>query len=348
MTQRARRIAAQCAFWATYGVVHWLGRLPAITPEERPAIALASVVLAATGLVVSSGVWAAIAYGARRPQREWLIAPLASIAGTFAWIFVDRALLVSAASFARLQIPWDRFPRGFDLEYLFVMLAWTGGLLALRARERQRVLAEQVLAERVVARDAKLAAIAARLQPHFLFNALNTARSLAAEDPPRTRELLTRIADFLRYALAVDADTPVPVRDEIDAASTYLAIESARFEDALTVTIEMEPAAERFLLPPFVLQPLLENAIRHADADGAGHRWLRLTATSGADGLAIVVQNPGSLPPAPRDGASGLDIARARLASLYPDGASIELSANAGVVDARVTVAHPVAGEMKP
>jgi hypothetical protein len=338
VTQRARRLAAQCGFWASYGAVHYLGRLPAITPDERPAIALASAVLAATGLVVSSAVGAVIAAGARRPHHEWLIAPLAAVTGTFAWMFGDRAALVALAGFARIAIPWDRFPRGFDLEYLFVMLSWTAGVLALRARERQRVLAEQVLAERVVARDAKLAAIAARLQPHFLFNALNTARSLAAEDPPRTRELLTRIADFLRYALAVDADTPVTVRDEFEAARTYLEIESARFEDALTVTIELEPAAESFLLPPFVLQPLLENAIRHADSDGAGHRWLRLVGSSANASLSIVVRNPGSLPAEGRSGGSGLAIARARLESLYGDQGSIELGGTDGVVTASVMV----------
>ena len=338
MTPRARRLAAQCGFWTAYGIVHYVGRLPAITVDERPVIALASGILAVTGLLVSSGVGLAIATGARRPHLEWVIAPIAAVAGTFAWFHVDRSTLVATAAFARMPIPWERYPRGFDLEYLFVMLSWTAGVLALRARERQRVLGEQVLAARVVARDAKLAAIAGRLQPHFLFNALNTARSLAAENPPRTRELLTRIADFLRYALAVDADTPVTVRDELDAARTYLAIESARFEDALTVTIELDPAAADFLLPPFVLQPLLENAIRHADSDEAGHRWLRLAASSTGDGLTIVVQNPGSLAVEPRTGSSGLAIARARLESLYGDAQSLDLDAEHGVVSATLTI----------
>ena len=341
-TRYARSLLAQCAFWASYGVVHYLARLPAIADAERPAIGLASAVLASTGLLVSSAVGGVLGASSQgNASRELYIGPVAAMAGAFAWMLVDRALLVAIASITRTDIPWDRFPRGLDLEYVFVMLAWTAGLLALRARERQRLLAEEVLTERIAARDAKLAAIAGRLQPHFLFNALNTVRSLAAEDPPRTRELLTRIADFLRYALDVDADTPVTVREEFDAARTYLAIESARFEDALSVTIELDPSAEPMLLPPFVLQPLLENAIRHADPDGAGRRWVRLTGARAGDRLEIAVRNPGSLPAEPRVGASGLAIARARLESLYGDAQSIRLTRDSGVVTATVVVDAP-------
>lgn len=339
MTRRA--LAAQAALWAGYGVLHYLGRLPAITIDERPAIALASAVLAVTGLAVSSLVAALVVLGSRRTVHELVIGVLAALAGAFAWTIIDRALLVSLAAMTRMSIPWDRFPRGVDLEYLFVMLAWTAGLLALRAGERQRILAEQVLVARVAARDARLAAISARLQPHFLFNALNTARSLAAEDPARTRELLSRIAEFLRHALDVDADTPVTVREEFDAARAYLGIESARFEDALSIDVELDPGAADVLLPPFVLQPLIENAVRHADADADGRRRVRVRGSAPDDALTITVQNSGSITAAPRDG-SGLSIARARLEHLYGARQRIELDACDGVVSATLVVEAPL------
>ena len=342
MTRRA--LAAQAAFWAGYGVLHYLGRLPAITNDEWPAIALASAVLALTGLTVSCAVAASISLAARRTRHELAIGIVAALAGAWIWMFVDRALLVSIAAAARVSIPWDRFPRGVDLEYLFVMLAWAAGLLALRARERQRALAEQVLVEQVAARDARLAAIGARLQPHFLFNALNTARSLAAEDPAKTRELLSRISNFLRHALDTDADVPVTVRDEFAAARAYLGIETARFEDDLAIEMQLDPDAEDVLLPPFVLQPLVENAVRHADADADGRRRVRVHGTASTGMLTIAITNVGSIAGPPRDG-SGLSIARARLEQMYGAHQRIDVHERDGIVTATLTVDAPARAE---
>ena len=344
MRPSARTVAAHVGVWASYGVVHYLARLPAITVMERPAIALASAVLAFSGLVVSALVALAIRTTARMSSREWGVGTIAGLAGAFAWMFADRALLVTIASFRGVTIPWERYPRGVDLEYLFVMLAWTAALLAWRAGERQRALAEQLLAQRVIAHEARLAAIGARLQPHFLFNALNTARSLAAEDTGGTRELLSRIADFLRHALDVDADAPVTLRDEANAARTYLAIEKARFEDALRIEIEVDGGVEELLVPAFILQPLVENAIRHADADGSGVRWVRIRASRDGEALSIGVSNPGRIGSAARPG-SGLSIARARLEQLYGDGQRIDLVERDGVVSVTLHIDSPMRRE---
>ena len=339
----ARGLVVQAAFWICYGAVHFLARVPAIDADERSAIALASTVLALTGMALGALVTCAIELAGRHTPREWIVGLGAALVAAAAWMFADRALLVALASTMRSTIPWERFPRGLDLEYLFVMLTFTAALLALRAHDRQRILAEQVLVERLAARDARLAAISARLSPHFLFNALNTARSLAAEDAQRTRELLTRIADFLRHALDVDLEAPVTVRDEIATVRTYLAIESARFEDALSIEISIDPNAESLLVPSCVLQPLIENAVRYADADECGRRQIRIRAGIMNGSLVIVVQNSGSISSSPREN-SGLSIARARLEHLYAARQSIHLDAADGVVTATVLVHGPRRG----
>ncbi len=110
--------------------------------------------------------------------------------------------------------------------------------------------------------SARLAELQSRIRPHFLFNTLNTAITLARVDPARTEGLLEDLAELFRVALA-DTDAAVTLGAEVELAQRYLAIEQARFGDRLRVTWELDPAAALARVPPLLLQPLVENAVRH-------------------------------------------------------------------------------------
>jgi two-component system, LytTR family, sensor histidine kinase AlgZ len=110
--------------------------------------------------------------------------------------------------------------------------------------------------------SARLAELQSRIRPHFLFNTLNTAITLARIDPKRTEELLEDLAELFRVALA-DADAAVTLGSEVELAQRYLAIEQIRFGERLRVTWELDPAAAPARVPPLLLQPLVENAVRH-------------------------------------------------------------------------------------
>jgi two-component system sensor histidine kinase AlgZ len=112
---------------------------------------------------------------------------------------------------------------------------------------------------------ARLAELQSRIRPHFLFNTLNTAVSLVRTDPARAEGVLEDLADLFRVAL-IDtggASGAVTLGSELDLARRYLAIESLRFGDRLRLEWQLDPAADAARLPPLVLQPLLENAVRH-------------------------------------------------------------------------------------
>jgi two-component system sensor histidine kinase AlgZ len=123
----------------------------------------------------------------------------------------------------------------------------------LRMRAQARLPAETT---------ARLAELQSRIRPHFLFNTLNTALSLVRLDPARAEVVLEDLAELFRVALS-DGGASVSLADEVELAQRYLAIEQVRFGDRLRVTWELDDEAGRARVPPLMLQPLVENAVRH-------------------------------------------------------------------------------------
>ncbi len=339
-----RWLGVQLAFWTLYGVAHFLAILPAIRPAEREAMALANLVRAATGLGITSVLWPALrgAVRASRRGRLVLLGIGAFVVGLLVWPVLDRTILVAIAAAFGVAVPWIRFPRGVELEYLIVLLGWSAAAVGALLWAREREAREALLEQRASAREAQVRALAARLEPHFLFNALNTVRSLVADDPERARVVLTRLSEFLRHALAADPARAATVDAEIAAARDYLRIEEARFEPDLQVDVRMDAAAGDVLVPFLILQPLVENAVHHGSRDADGTLRVRLDARLAGARLRIEVENGGTL-----DGSSegiGLDLTRARLRQMYGDDGRLELQERDGRVVASVELTAPRRG----
>jgi len=113
--------------------------------------------------------------------------------------------------------------------------------------------------------DAEMQALHAQIQPHFLFNALNTIVALCRMNPMLARELLLHLSTYLRNNLSGIADRLVPIEKELENVHAYLALEQARFPDKFELIIDMDPQTTNVLIPPFIIQPLVENAIRHGE-----------------------------------------------------------------------------------
>jgi LytS/YehU family sensor histidine kinase len=188
-------------------------------------------------------------------------------------------------------------------------------LLAFEAaREAERREAEM----RLLAREAELKALKSQVQPHFLFNCLNSISALAASDPARAREMCLGLADFLRRSLAVGEKTSIRVGEELWLARSYLEVERVRFGDRLLVEEAIEPSGEECLVPPLLLQPLVENAVVHGISTLAQGGAVRLEARRTGNRLRIVIENPfdPDVPLRP-PGGLGLKIVRDRLTALY-------------------------------
>ena len=147
---------------------------------------------------------------------------------------------------------------GFLLYLLSAALNYV--LLALAAAsEAERREAEL----EILAREAELAALRAQIRPHFLFNSLNSISALASTDPPKAQEMCVRLGDFLRKSLSVGERKTISVAEELALSRAYLQVEALRFGDRLQVEEDLDERGDLCQLPPLLLQPLVENAVRH-------------------------------------------------------------------------------------
>jgi two-component system, LytTR family, sensor kinase len=329
------------AFWALYGIGHFLAVLPAVTAGERGAMALANGVRAATGCAVALALWPALRRVVRegRAGHRFALGLLVLATGLLLWPALDRLVLVSIAAAFGMEIPWMRFPRGVDLEYLVVLLGWSAAATAVLLWMRERQAREALLEQRAATHEAQVRALAARLNPHFLFNSLNTIRALVSEDTERARTTLTRLSEFLRHALSVDAAVPATLGEEVAAVRAYLRIEEARFEPDLEVAVTVDEAAAQVLVPPLFLQPLVENAVLHGAPGPDGVLRIRLEARMEDGGLRLEVVNTGTL--GARGEGIGLELTRGRLRQMYGDAQRLHLSQRGAEVVAAVQVAAP-------
>jgi two-component system, LytTR family, sensor kinase len=208
-------------------------------------------------------------------------------------------------------------------------------LLDAREHERQtaRLLLEKSQLESSL-RQADLDALRSRLDPHFLFNSLQNISVLVQDDPTMGSRMLTRLGDLLRVSLRREARSETTLRAEIELAQTYLAIEQMRFGDRLSARVTLDPRAESALVPAFLLQPLIENAIRHGLDPVQGRGCIEISSRIEADVLALTVSDNGAGPPTEplsRNGMGiGLGATCRRLELMYPDRHTFALMAAPG------------------
>lgn len=202
--------------------------------------------------------------------------------------------------------------------YWFVLLGHQGWRYYQRYRERERRAAEL---EGQLAR-ARLETLRMQLNPHFLFNTLNTIAAMVHAHPPIAERMVTRLSELLRASLDHPDTHEVPLRDELELLRRYLDIEQVRFSDRLSVVLEADVAVEEALVPSLLLQPLVENAIRHGVelADSPGRIEVRAGRFGSRLRLSVRDNGPGPSADATptRRGGIGLRNTRARLAHLYP------------------------------
>jgi signal transduction histidine kinase len=346
----------QLGGWIGFGAAMGLGRV-----GEMPgaAIFLIDAPFAALGFLATLalyGAYAALRVGEGSTIRTVLLVFLLSYLVGMVWTAVFHRYLHGAAVplIVRMHpgavLPIRRAPVLDNTVYnTLTLVAWSTLYVGLLYRDMLQAQRDRALRAAAEARDAQLRMLAYQLNPHFLFNTLNSLRAMIDEDRDRARDMVTELARFLRYALV---DRPLhlaPLEEEVAAVRGYLAIEAIRFEDRLDVRVEVTPAAAECRVPAFLLNPLVENAIKHGRPPHPGAPLkVRLRADVVAAGrLEIVVENSGTLDeraaPDRSRGGVGLRNVRERLEHHYPGTHRFALEAGASLV--RVTIDIPAVRE---
>ncbi|HEY4359829.1 MAG TPA: histidine kinase [Bryobacteraceae bacterium] len=175
------------------------------------------------------------------------------------------------------------------------------------------------------AREAELRALKAQVNPHFLFNCLNSITALTTSDPKKARDMCIRLADFLRNTLGLGERESVAWHEELDLAQAYLDVEQVRFGDRLNVEVHADEACAECQVPPLVLQPLIENAVKHGIATMVEGGTIRVRSRVVGGFLEVSVENafdPES--PSPRRNGLGLRNVRSRLDRRFGPEASFD------------------------
>jgi LytS/YehU family sensor histidine kinase len=236
-------------------------------------------------------------------------------------------------------LPWSRWQHGlaaaavdgmlrylgFDLLlYILVVLATEAAANAWESRRRG--IAAAAYAHQLA--EARLHVLSAQLQPHFLFNTLHAISALVWEDQARAERLLARLSEMLRLTLRSGTRVETTLDEEIALLRRYADIQETRYGDRLRVRIDVEPRVRDALVPRLILQPLVENAIRHGVTRRITPGRVDVRAWEDAGRLHLVVSDDGvGLGPRPRPEGVGLSITRARLRQLYGAAQRFELSA---------------------
>lgn len=208
---------------------------------------------------------------------------------------------------------------------------------------RHRLLQQKVDSARLseLLAQAQLSALRLQLEPHFIFNALNAVTGLIrAKKDSEAIAMIAGLGDLLRRVTDRSERQYVTLDDEVDFLRKYLDIQQMRFAERLRIQIDAPAALMKAQVPEFILQPLVENAIKHGIAKRAKGGALSVTASRGGDTLTLDVLNDGKLPPEKLREGVGLSNTRQRLQVLYGDASSLTLQNTAGGVLATITLPY--------
>lgn len=320
---RAQLLLASAIIWTVnFGILTTRSVMsdPGGWPEALPV----RLVLTGLCLVLCYAMHLAFSRFRTSTGRQLLLAlvlvPVATEA--YAWTSV----LVARAAFGMGPQPFTGdtvVQLGFSL---WVFSSWTGLYLAITYGHRLREEERQVQASRLLAKTAQLQALRYQINPHFLFNTLNSISALIEDDRKEDAERMVEgLSRFLRTTLETEGDEEIPLSDELELQRAYLEVEQIRFPD-LALAIDVDPETEDALVPHLILQPLVENAVKHGVARRSGRSSISISADQSHGKLRLRVRN---------------DTATLRLGQGRPDGIGL---AN---VRERLAARHGAAAELR-
>ena len=329
---------AQLLWWGFYVVVFELAMLPSLVDPTLYSqlihliqkIAKASVGCGATLVLY-------VLYQRWMPRFRLPVLGACAIGASFVlavgWELAARAIY-------RVPVINDQLFRDSMLP-TFVLTAWSALYFSFVYRDRAMAESERALRATALATEAELAMLRYQVNPHFLFNSLNSLRALIDENPAAAREMVTQLSELFRHSLRT-AREDLTVGDEITAIRHYLDIQKIRFDDGLDATVEIDDRAAATRLAGFLIHPLVENAVKYGRETSDKPLRVRVTVRRDDNRLDVLVTNTGRwLDDGALRGAgtgTGLRNLRARLAHLYPDRHTLEVGASDAGVRAHLTL----------
>jgi two-component system LytT family sensor kinase len=312
----------QAAGWSVYALL--AAGIPTLYGGMRWTVLLRAVIGVALGLALTEQL--------RRfmIRREWLRLPTHQLAPRVATASVVVAAIMVAILLPLLLINLSGRVRAgplttiYSIHVIFI-LGWMLLYIGYHYVHRIAMVESDRWRLQAAMRETELRALRAQLNPHFLFNSLNSLRGLITEDPVRAQEAVTALAALLRHTLRMSKVQTTTVETEVEAAQHYLALEALRFERRLSYDFHVQRSVLQHRIPPMLIQTLVENAVKHGIATLPGGGAVSVSVHESAGALQVVVRNTGTLRPDRPEGGFGLANARERLHLLAGEPVTLKL-----------------------
>jgi sensor histidine kinase YesM len=244
------------------------------------------------------------------------------------WVMILERAVILTGSRARIL---SKVPIAVGIDFILYGLTVSVHYL-IATFEASRESEQRELQSRIFAQEAELKALRAQINPHFLFNSLNSISALATQDPSAVRAMTLRLADFLRKSLRLGAQEFIRLEEEIGMSLSFLEIEQIRYGSRLQIMQNIEDVCKECLVPPLILQPLIENAVVHGIAHMINGGTITIEASWRGSVLHVRIENPVD-PDRPRNrkGGLGLENVSKRLRAVYKDDAQVQTEESNGI-----------------
>ena len=223
---------------------------------------------------------------------------------------------------------------------VILFLLWTGFYLAFIFIEKSRNQEIQRLILDASANEIELKNLRSQLNPHFLFNSLNSIRALVGLDPEQAKSAVTRLASLLRHSINLGKQKLVSLEDEIELVKDYLELEKIRFEERLRIDYKIEHNSLNCEVPPLMVQTIVENSIKHGIAKSIDGGSILLRSNFENNTLTLVVSNPGTLNTGLAENGIGVANTKKRLDLLYGDKGKFEVRQEGPLVVATIKITY--------
>lgn len=309
--------------------ISWAFAFKAYTKISLPRVFAGTALFCMVGVLVSHLLYIVV----RRAQ--WLQMPMRQAWPRLASATVLAAIPLSATSILANIAFVHNMPARTMLDphvflaiwsnHVVLMVGWMAVYVAIHEFRHRRQAEVTALQHELVAQQAQLRGLRAQLNPHFLFNCLNSLRELIVENPQNAQRMVTQLSALLRYSLQSNQTEQVALEDEIQAVKDYLDLETVRFEDRLRVHWNVAAGVAAAAVPPMLLQTLVENALKHGIARRPEGGEVTIAAWPEDSLVHLEVINSGNLTENPSRNGIGLKNARTRLQLLYGEKGNIVL-----------------------
>jgi two-component system, LytTR family, sensor kinase len=308
------------------------------------------VLLSRIAIVIAAGILSTHILRLFIKWREWLLQPIEKV---IPWMIISMVfmsmvyslLVLGAIDFFNLSIEggkkvsfWTKFA-GSTVDNGLFILPWTLIYYFYHFIEKSRRQQMDTLQLESLIKALELKTIKAHINPHFIFNSLNSIRALVDENPERARKAITELSNILRSSMQSDKSETVTLEKELFIVKDYLALENMRFEDRLKIEYDIDEDTLDQPVPPMMLQTLVENAIKHGISKQINGGVVRVISEFKGDYHEMAVQNTGHLNGAANTEGFGLSSTTDRLNLLYGNKAKFEIKqATSTLVEARVVI----------